>query len=288
MVGHGSEIENPNHAAAAGHRRLRAAQHREVQGNMSFRVRSSSPRRRVAQNDGTREIPSPARASVAPRRRVVVAGLFVSLLAVILALAGCGGEEPAPGPVTLDAAEQEAWEIALVEMRIEKNERFMDPEQSPLPASLREGFEGLNYYYPAPDLHYRVPFVAASAPDTVTLAKHKGREVPYVKRGTVTFRHDDANHTLAVFGPASAGADDYLWLPFYDATNADETYPGGRYLDLELAEDGTVDLDFNYAYNPLCDYNPEHFDCTLPPQENTLPFRVEAGEQRFGAETTAH
>jgi uncharacterized protein (DUF1684 family) len=221
------------------------------------------------------------RRSRAPWSAHPATGLTAAIV-IATALGACSQESEAPGPVTMDAAEQERWEIALVEMRIEKNERFMDPEQSPLPPAVREGFEGLNYYYPEPGLRYRVPLAETVERDTVQLEKRKGRQVPYVERGTVTFRHDDRNHTLTVFGPAGSGADDYLWLPFYDATNADATYPGGRYLDLELAEDGTVELDFNYAYNPLCDYNPDRYDCTLPPSGNTLPFRVEAGEQRFG------
>ena len=208
------------------------------------------------------------------RRRGLPAGLFVLLL-----LAACGGEPDAPGPVVMDQHEHERWEIALVEMRIEKNEAFAEPATSPLAADRLEGFEGLNYYFPAPELRFRVPLVEAAEPDTVRLAKGGGQQVPYVRRGTVTFRHGGRNHTLAVFAPASGEGG--LWLPFHDASNGPDTYPGGRYLDLELADDGTVDLDFNFAYNPYCDYDPERWNCTLPPRENTLPFAVEAGEKRF-------
>ena len=48
--------------------------------------------------------------------------------------------------------------------------------------------------------------------------------------------------------------------------------------------EGMVDLDFNYAYNPLCDYNPEKYNCTLPPATNRLGFPVEAGEKTFHAD----
>jgi uncharacterized protein (DUF1684 family) len=85
-----------------------------------------------------------------------------------------------------------------------------------------------------------------------------------------------------VFGPANPAAGDYLWLPFFDGTSGRETYAGGRYLDIEVDAEGMVDLDFNYAYNPLCDYNPDRYNCTLPPPENTLPFAVEAGEKTLG------
>ena len=59
----------------------------------------------------------------------------------------------------MGAEEFEAWEIALVEMRIEKNEEFSSSEASPLPAGDLEGFEGLNYYFPKAELRFKTPFI---------------------------------------------------------------------------------------------------------------------------------
>lgn len=210
--------------------------------------------------------------------------LLAPILMLAVAGAGCGPKTEAPGPLAMTDAEYEAWEIALVEMRIEKNEAFGDPARSPLPEDRIAAFEGLNYYFPERELVYRVPFTAAAGTDTVALAKRKGRNVPYLRRGHVSFRHEGRTHTLAVFGPADRSQGDYLWLPFYDDTSGKETYGGGRYLDVEISPEGLVDLDFNYAYNPLCDYNAERYDCTLPPAENRLAFPVEAGEMSYGAD----
>jgi uncharacterized protein (DUF1684 family) len=217
-------------------------------------------------------------------RRQTIVDLVLSLVLAVWALAsliGCDSGARAPGPVQMSEEEQESWEIALVEMRIEKNEAFMDSTTSPLPVEDLPGFEGLNYYYPEPGLRYHVPLRAEARPDTVVMTKRKGDQVRYTHRGTVFFRHEGRTYDLAVYGPADSTGDDFLWLPFYDATNGEETYAGGRYLDLDLQEDGTVELDFNYAYNPLCDYNPERYNCTLPPARNTLPFPVRAGEKLF-------
>jgi len=204
---------------------------------------------------------------------------FLVLMALCM-LGGCGGKD-APGPVEMDEGQLEQWEIALVEMRIEKNEAFMDTATTSLPLADLPSFEGLNYYYPEPSLRFQVPFKAASNPDTVVLEKKKGEQVAYLRKGSVSFRVDNKKYSLAVFGPAKPDPEDYLWLPFYDTTNGTETYPGGRYLDLTLASDGKIELDFNYAYNPLCDYNPEKYNCTFPPSENTLPFPVNAGEKLY-------
>ena len=212
---------------------------------------------------------------------------FFTLAAALAALlvASCAQEPEAPGAFAMDQHEFERWEIALVEMRIEKNEAFSRPDISPLPAEALGTFEGLNYYFPIAELRFMVPLEKDAGADTVMLAKRKGGEVPYVRHGRVTFRHGGRNHRLAVFGPVGEGnpGDDRLWLPFSDASNGSETYPGGRYLDLTADADGLVDLDFNYAYNPYCDYDEERWNCTLPPPENSLAFRVEAGEKRFSA-----
>jgi hypothetical protein len=209
------------------------------------------------------------------------------LFVLCLAWAPLGGctegkdTKDAPGAVVMDAQAQETWEIALVETRIAKNEEFMASAQTPLPASLREGFLGLDYYFPVQELRFRVPFAAAPSAQTVSLTKRKGESVPYLRKGTVSFKHAGKVYSLAVFSPAE-GDDASLWLPFYDQTSGKTTYPGGRYLDLQLAADGTVEIDFNRAYNPLCAYNPDGFNCTLPPDENRLPFSVEAGEKLLG------
>ena len=206
----------------------------------------------------------------------------VSALAILVLLAvGCGKkvDQAAPGSFVMDEAEHDRWEIALVDMRIEKNEEYSNPEHSPLPAKQIPDFEGLEYYFPRPDMRFKTPFIAEAGTDTVSLTKRAGQIVQYIRKGKVAFSYGGETHQLVVFGPADTSSGDYLWLPFFDATSGKDTYPGGRYLDITIDAEGLVDLDFNFAYNPLCDYNPDRFNCTLPPMENTLSFAVEAGEK---------
>ena len=208
---------------------------------------------------------------------------FTILLLVLPAvlLTGCGGKEEAPGPLDMSSEEFEAWEIALVEMRIEKNEEFFQPETSPIKAEDLQGFQGLNYYFPQAELRFKTPFMEEAGTDTVSLTKRKGELVPYIRRGQVAFTNQGQVYRLDVFGPADSAAGDFLWLPFFDETSGKDTYGGGRYLDVKVDSEGMVDLDFNYAYNPLCDYNPDKYNCTLPPAGNKLGFAVEAGEKSF-------
>ena len=69
-----------------------------------------------------------------------------------------------------------------------------------------------------------------------------------------------------------------VFVPFFDLTNGAETYPGGRYLDLDRTASGVYDLDFNRAYHPFCLFNAE-YDCPVPPRENRLAIPIRAGEK---------
>lgn len=76
----------------------------------------------------------------------------------------------------------------------------------------------------------------------------------------------------------------YLFLPFTDFTTGDETYEGGRYLDLSTndIQANTLVLDFNKAYNPFCAYVSGKYDCPIPPGANALPIAIRAGEKAYG------
>jgi uncharacterized protein (DUF1684 family) len=79
--------------------------------------------------------------------------------------------------------------------------------------------------------------------------------------------------------PVSAG--DVLFFIFRDQTAGKETYPSGRFLYTDLPQNGEVLLDFNKAVNPPCAFTP-YATCPLPPAQNHLPVRIEAGELRYG------
>jgi uncharacterized protein len=76
---------------------------------------------------------------------------------------------------------------------------------------------------------------------------------------------------------------DYLFIPFSDPTNGEETYENGRYIDLRTGdlEKDAVYLDFNKTYNPYCAYISNVYNCPVPPAENNLSIPVKAGEKKF-------
>jgi uncharacterized protein (DUF1684 family) len=72
-----------------------------------------------------------------------------------------------------------------------------------------------------------------------------------------------------------------LFFIFRDQTSGKETYGAGRFFYSAMPKDGHVELDFNKAYNPPCAFTP-YATCPLPPAENKLPVRIEAGEKKYG------
>jgi len=97
--------------------------------------------------------------------------------------------------------------------------------------------------------------------------------------GRLVFRYRGGIYDLEA---AAEPGDSSLFVIFADKTNGEETYGAGRFLvvDMPTAGDSTF-VDFNKAYNPPCAFTP-YATCPLPPPENSLPFRVTAGEKRYG------
>jgi len=183
-----------------------------------------------------------------------------------------------------------SFEDELTAFRARKDAFFKTAPGSPIPHERRHDFTGLRYF-PASEGHRIEGVTLAPEPDpesTAEIVTSDGKTRTAWRVGTLefdapgghgrlagfTFGHDPSAHDAE--GGAADGGE--LFVPFRDATSGRETYGAGRYLDLEREDDGTYTLDFNVSYNPWCAYA-EQYSCPLPPPENWLPFRVEAGEQ---------
>lgn len=164
--------------------------------------------------------------------------------------------------------------MELTRFRQAKDAFFVSPD-SPLTPVQRKDFRGLKYYSENPALRLRLPLDENVKHERVTMDVSTGGRRQYVRAGKMHFTVNHQSVELTVF------RDDHgLFVPFRDATNQDETYAAGRYLEPEQDSTGNLRIDFNLAYNPYCAYN-EQFSCPLPPRENWLNVRFEAGEKRF-------
>lgn len=111
----------------------------------------------------------------------------------------------------------------------------------------------------------------------LTLDTSDGQKVDFFIAGIVRFMVGSGYYELTLLRDADRGR---FFLPFADRTNGLETYAGGRYLDPQEKPDGTIMIDFNYAYNPYCAYS-DGWSCPLPPEANQLPVQIRAGEKAF-------
>lgn len=172
----------------------------------------------------------------------------------------------------------------ILNFQEEKNEEFKNPETSPLPDRFRKDFEGLDFF--APDTNYIVRAKLVRTPDAIpfqmpTTTDRKTTEVVY---GIAHFVLNGQKRQLEVYQNKELileeGFEDYLFLPFTDLTNDEETYGGGRYIDLRIPGEDMISIDFNRAYNPSCAYN-KKYSCPIVPKVNHLKTRVLSGVRAF-------
>jgi uncharacterized protein (DUF1684 family) len=149
---------------------------------------------------------------------------------------------------------------------------------SPVPEDRRKALLPLAYF--PISLEYRVPAVLRTYPDrsTLEMPTSTGQLRTMVRVGRLDFTLRGQPLGLSAFVEAGARNLDQLCVPFTDLTSGTETYPAGRYLDLERTRTGLYVIDFNRAYHPFCYYNPA-YDCPYPPRENRLQIPVRGGER---------
>lgn len=136
-------------------------------------------------------------------------------------------------------------------------------------------FKGLKYYPVDPQFRITAQYMPYDPPRTAKTLNAIGNEFDTEFCGAAHF----ILHGVECSLDAQADEDELLFN-FSDATRADATYPGGRYVMAAQPVNGEVVLDFNRAVNWPCAYTP-YATCPVPPQQNRLPVRIEAGELKY-------
>jgi uncharacterized protein len=170
------------------------------------------------------------------------------------------------------------YEEEIAAWHADKDEFLRESSESPVPKEQRAAFGPLTYF--AINQEYRVPasLTGNRVEAILDMPTSTGLRRKMQRVGLLEFTLRGEALKLTAF--AEAGQNDLrsLFVPFGDRTNGTETYPAGRYLDLERTATGIYDLDFNRAYHPFCLYNPT-YDCPIPPRENRLGVPIRAGER---------
>lgn len=171
----------------------------------------------------------------------------------------------------------------LTDFRRQLDEFFAGHPQSPLTSGQKEDFDGLSYFEPNPDLALEVEIERFDDDEPlVEMETNTGERRLQRRWGRFRFTVEGEEASLVIY--TDPDGDDFF-MPFRDATSGKETYGAGRYMDshrpgLERLGENQMRVDFNYAYNPYCAYNP-HFSCPLPPRDNWLEVPIRAGEKDF-------
>jgi uncharacterized protein len=195
---------------------------------------------------------------------------IIKLLPVLLIFSAC--------------AQNSAYLGEIQAYQNELNEQFTDPEESPLTKEDLAGFDGLVFFPINDKFKVDASFERITDEAPFEMPTSTDRKPIYQKYGAATFNLNNQNFTLSIYQnlalTETPGYEEYLFLPFTDASNGVSTYGGGRYIELSIPDGYQIVIDFNKAYNPYCAYN-SRYSCPIPPKENDLDVEILAGVMAY-------
>ncbi|MDC1464947.1 DUF1684 domain-containing protein [Polaribacter sp.] len=177
--------------------------------------------------------------------------------------------------------------IGKTEYQQKLNANYKDATKSPLKKKDLKGFKGLDFFPVDSTFIVIATLVKTKNAPTFEMPTTTDRKPLYKEYGTLNFTLKGKACELTIYRSQDDLQDekykDYLFLPFTDATSSNESYGGGRYMDVMSTSentDGTIELNFNNTYNPYCAYNAK-YSCPLTPRKNHLEIEIKAGIMVF-------
>jgi len=164
--------------------------------------------------------------------------------------------------------------------RVETQEYMKNDPDSPFNKKGEVKFNGLKYFEVDSKYKVKANIERLTSPEPTDIQMTNGETEKYFKYAIATFTLDGQLQNLLLLKSEKYWDEDMLFLPFYDATSANESYGGGRFLNLEYTDQDILEIDFNLAYNPYCAYT-DTYRCPIPPSENNITVEVRAGERIY-------
>jgi len=196
---------------------------------------------------------------------------FISILSIFIS---CNSQDKRP--LMGDTAYQQ-----------ELNASYKDASKSPLKKKDLKRFKGLDFFPVDSSFIVTAKLTKTENAPTFKMATTTDRKPLYKEYGKLNFALNGKNCELTIYQSQNDVRDEkyknYLFLPFTDDTSGEESYGGGRYMDVmttDEKQDGTIQLNFNNTYNPYCAYN-DKYSCPLTPRKNHLDIKVKAGIKVF-------
>lgn len=142
----------------------------------------------------------------------------------------------------------------------------------------RNQFKGLDYFPANATLRVEAKFEPYNPPKKIPITNVLGMTSNETSPGALVFTVEGKTYRI---DPILEQGEKDLFIIFKDATSGRETYPAARYMYAHQPDaKGKTIVDFNKAYNPPCAFTP-FATCPLPPPQNRLPIRIEAGEKNY-------
>jgi uncharacterized protein (DUF1684 family) len=166
----------------------------------------------------------------------------------------------------------------LNEFQKQLNASFKDATTTPFNNSDLKKFSGLDFFQIDSNYIVKAEIIPIINAKKIKLSTSTGSELNVIKYAELIFIINKREYKLFTYKYVDSNdyPPNHLFVPFLDNTNGNETYGGGRYLDLFQDSTGKIIIDFNNSYNPLCAYN-ESYSCPIVPKENFLEISVKAG-----------
>lgn len=186
--------------------------------------------------------------------------------------------------ITFQLGIAQTYNTVLQHERDSINQVFADEETSILLAGDIKDFEGLNYFPIDVKWKVKARFEVIENVAVFEMPTSTDRKPEYKPYGKLKFTAEGVDCELTIYQNVALLENedykDYLFLPFTDLTCGEESYGGGRYIDLRIGDlEGPI-IDFNTSYNPYCAYN-HKYSCPIPPMENHLNIKVMAGVKKW-------
>ncbi|PQJ77506.1 DUF1684 domain-containing protein [Polaribacter glomeratus] len=198
----------------------------------------------------------------------------IMLLFCLLLIASCNSQDKRPL-------------MGDTEYQQELNASYKDASKSPLKTKDLKNFKGLDFYKVDSTFIVTAKLTKIANAPTFEMATTTDRKPLYKEYGILNFTLKNKDFELTIYQSQDDLSDakykDYLFLPFTDDTSGEDSYGGGRYMDVMITDenpDGTIKLNFNNTYNPYCAYN-EKYSCPLTPRKNHLDIEIKAGVKVF-------
>lgn len=177
--------------------------------------------------------------------------------------------------------------IGKTEYQQKENAIFKDATKSPLKKKDLKKFKGLDFFPVDSAFIVIANLTKTKNAPTFEMATTTDRKPLYKEYGVLNFKIRGKDFKLTIYqnqdNLASEEYKNHLFLPFTDNTSGEDSYGGGRYMDVMTTSekpDGTIQLNFNNTYNPYCVYN-EIYSCPLTPRKNHLDIEIKAGIKNF-------